>query len=115
MNERSIFMEALDKGTPDQRVAYLDEACASDAALRQRMETLLASHVDADSFLGTPVVERLAAQVATDVGMNVTFASASAGADHSLCFLSPSGKPDSLGCLGSYEIAEVIGRGGMGI
>jgi Tol biopolymer transport system component/serine/threonine protein kinase len=115
MNERSIFMEALDKDTPDRRAAYLDEACASDAALRQRMETLLASHVDADSFLGTPVVERLAAQIATDPGLNATCASTPTGADHSLSFLGPSDKPGSLGRLGSYEIEEVIGRGGMGI
>ena len=32
-----------------------------------------------------------------------------------LTFLSPSDKPDSLGRLGSYEVQEVIGRGGMGI
>ena len=60
MNERAIFMEALEKGTPDQRSTYLDEACAGNAALRQRVEALLESHEHACSFLGKPVPERLA-------------------------------------------------------
>jgi WD40 repeat protein len=33
----------------------------------------------------------------------------------SLSFLSPSEKPDHLGRLGTYEVTEVIGRGGMGV
>ena len=32
-----------------------------------------------------------------------------------LDFLKPSEDPDVLGCLGQYEITEVIGRGGMGV
>jgi len=32
MNERSIFLEALDKDDPTQRSAFLDTACAGDAA-----------------------------------------------------------------------------------
>src|SRR5574341_778520 len=47
------------------RSAYLDEACGSDAALRQRVEALLASHEQAGSFLGTPVPQRLAEKRAT--------------------------------------------------
>ena len=47
MNERSIFMEALEKDTPARRSAYLEEACGGDAVLRQRIEALLASHEQA--------------------------------------------------------------------
>ena len=60
MNERSIFMEALEKDTPARRSAYLAGACGGDAALRQRAEALLASHEQAGSFLGKSVAERLA-------------------------------------------------------
>ena len=31
MNERSIFMEALEKDTPARRFAYLEGACGGDA------------------------------------------------------------------------------------
>ena len=60
MNERSIFMAALDKDSPARRSAYLEEACGGDAVLRQRIEALLASHEQAGSFLGKPVPECLA-------------------------------------------------------
>src|SRR5687768_11263149 len=60
MNERSIFMDALAKETPAERSAYLGEACGGDAALRQRVEALLASDEQAGSFLGKPVPQRLA-------------------------------------------------------
>jgi len=65
MNERSIFMAALERDTPRERSAYLNEACGGDAALRQRVEALLVSHEHAGSFLRTPVPERLADRVAT--------------------------------------------------
>ena len=32
MKERTIFLAALDEGTPAERAAYLDEACGGDAA-----------------------------------------------------------------------------------
>ena len=38
MNERAIFIEALDRDTPGDRAAYLDEACDGDPALRERVE-----------------------------------------------------------------------------
>src|SRR5262245_20506042 len=115
MNERSIFMAALERDTREERAAYLDEACAGDLDLRRRVEALLASHVEAGSFLGTPVVERLAEQLATEAGDHATPISEHAVPKLSLSFLSPSDKPGSLGRLGHYEIEEVIGSGGMGI
>jgi eukaryotic-like serine/threonine-protein kinase len=51
MDERSIFMAALERDSLAERSAYLDEACAGDSALRQRIEALLASHEQAGSFL----------------------------------------------------------------
>jgi hypothetical protein len=46
-----IFFAALEKGSPQERAAYLDEACASDADLRRRVEKMLAAQVEAGSFL----------------------------------------------------------------
>jgi WD40 repeat protein/serine/threonine protein kinase len=51
MSERAIFIAALEKDDPAERAAFLDEACADDRPLRQRIERLLKAHEPADSFL----------------------------------------------------------------
>lgn len=50
---KNVFNEALERD-PAQRAVFLDEACAGDAALREEVESLLASHQDADGFLEEP-------------------------------------------------------------
>jgi serine/threonine protein kinase len=114
-NERTIFVEALEKDAPAERSAFLDEACAGDAALRRRVEALLRSHAQAGAFLGKPVPERLAAELPTlEVGDAPTDPVAEDSAE-SLDFLEPSDQPGVLGRLAHYSILEVVGRGGMGI
>src|SRR5262249_1089165 len=61
MNERAIFFEALDLAGPAERAAFLDRACAGDAALRQRVEALLLCHANAGDFLARPAPQQLAA------------------------------------------------------
>ncbi|MHC4406583.1 MAG: hypothetical protein ACYTG0_43715, partial [Planctomycetota bacterium] len=56
MSDREIFMAALDKTSPNERNAYLDEICGDDAELRRRVEALLQSYDDAGSFLEEPVL-----------------------------------------------------------
>src|SRR5262245_44478272 len=46
MNEEALFDAALDKPTTADRRAFLDEACAGDPRLRQRVEQLLAADED---------------------------------------------------------------------
>src|SRR5262245_12468541 len=117
MNERSIFLEALDQADPTQRSAFLDLACAGDAALRQRVEALLKSHAEPGGFLDKlapdRVAEELAMRQASEETQGDTPGHGKAGED--LGFLTPAEKPDSLGRLGHYEVQEIIGRGGMGV
>src|SRR5208282_5111285 len=47
--EVAIFAAALELPA-DQRGAYLDKACAGDAALRRQVEALLRVHDDAGDF-----------------------------------------------------------------
>src|SRR5438874_13176908 len=99
MNERAIFMEALDKETQAERSAYLDKACGGDTALRQRVEALLTSHEQAGSFLGKPVPERLAEGLAapeTPTEMQAESPAGDGGGER-LDFLTPSDKPSSMG------------------
>src|SRR5438105_536390 len=97
VTERSVFLEALEKKDPAMRAAYLDTACAGRPALRQRIEELLRSHDEADTFLEVPALEQMAA------------------AERSLAFLGPPREPGALGRLDHYEVLEVVGRGGAGV
>jgi tetratricopeptide (TPR) repeat protein len=51
MDEEALFAAALDKATAAERQAFLDETCGADAALRRRVERLLAAHDRAAGIL----------------------------------------------------------------
>src|SRR5262249_9127602 len=138
MNERDIFIAALEKTDPVERSAYLDQACGGNTALRRRVEVLLRASDQAGNFLETPAGE----QVAADAGVSAvrtegTEASGQppAAAPHDqpdpdatqgepaeqagerawLCFLEPSPREGALGRLGHYHILELLGQGAFGI
>ena len=54
MNEQSIFLEALEKTTPQELTAWLDASCGGDGQLRERVEALLRRHHEASGFLEQP-------------------------------------------------------------
>ena len=109
MNERSIFMAALERESPPERSAYLDEACGGDAALRQRVEALLASHEQETSFLSMPVPERLAEKLATPQQME------EARGDRPAAQERPGPLPEGQGSrIGPYKLLQELGEGGMG-
>src|SRR2546429_1378684 len=101
MSEESIFAAALEKRTPQERAAFLDAACAGDAALRRRVETLLASDERAGSFLLKPPSDVHAPAT------NPDSAAPSPRADDS------DEGPGSR--IGPYRLIEQIGEGGMGV
>jgi len=116
MNERDIFLEALEKPTAAERVAFLDTVCGDDQALRTRLEALLQSHDGAGEFLGKSAVERVAEKLASaEEGGETEGVAAPAPVEERLDFLAPSQMAGSLGRIAHYEVQEVIGRGGMGI
>jgi eukaryotic-like serine/threonine-protein kinase len=115
MNERSLFIAALERNTPAEREAFLDEACAGDPALRVRVEALLASHQQAGDFLGKPAPQRLVEDLAARGAPDETRGEPRPGGGEALDFLDSPGRPGSLGRLGHYEASEVLGRGGMGV
>jgi len=54
MNESQVFTNALKLGTPAERAAYLDEACAGNPVLRGAVDGLLRAHASDPDFLEQP-------------------------------------------------------------
>jgi serine/threonine protein kinase/WD40 repeat protein len=89
MNEQAIFSAALTQER-ERRAAYLHEACGGDAALRQRIEMLLAAHEQAGSFMQQPAAG----------GLTEAYRPISEG-------------PGAV--IGPYKLLQQIGEGGFGV
>jgi len=97
-NLRAVFLNALEIRDPEQRKAYLAQACKGDDKLRAEVEALLEAHEQAGSFLESPPACR---EVSGSAG-GVT--------------LDQPDKIDGPGTLiGRYQFLELIGEGGMGL
>ncbi len=87
---KEIFQSALDRA-PEERSSYLACECGGDEALRNEVESLIASHEKDGSFIDSPAYEAVADMLTGDQEL----------------------KPGQV--IGSYEIISFISRGGMGV
>jgi serine/threonine protein kinase len=115
VNEVSIFAAAVEKADPAERAAYLDDVCRHDAALRGRVDSLLAAHDHAGQFLERPAVDATHAHPGQSGETRTYDCEQSELEAEARSILEPSAKPDALGRIGPYEVLEVLGRGGFGI
>ncbi len=51
---KQIFLEALDRDSPEEILSFIDQACGNDQELRSRVDALLKAHQDVGQFLGGP-------------------------------------------------------------
>jgi serine/threonine protein kinase len=104
MTEETVFAAALEKTNPTEQATFLDQACAGDAALRARVETLLRSHERTHNSLTRPVAEH---------GPTGTYMP-NLGDDASAT--SPQALSDAAGTtIGPYRLVQKLGEGGMGV
>jgi serine/threonine protein kinase len=101
--EVAVFATALELPA-DQRGAYLDQACAGDAALRQRVEALLRVHDDAGEFFD---------QLAAAAKPVPAEGAASNPNDTIRLFDIPTAKVGDR--IGRYKLLQQIGEGGCGV
>ena len=113
MTERELFTEALTRSDPNERAAFLVDACAGDDTLRRRVEALLARHAQVDSRLDRPA-DLLADLAAPNSALLTSDKTADAGGQLA-GLLTPSERPGSLGRVGHYDVLEIRGQGGFGI
>ena len=85
--EESIFADALNQASPDERAAFINAACGENIAMRARIQQLLKSHTEAGSFLCKPMANTV---------------------EHNML-----ARPGTI--IGPYKLREQIGEGGFGI
>src|SRR5438552_10811353 len=97
MNERDVFIAALQKQNAADRSAFLVEACGGNTDMREQVEALLHENEQLGSFLESPAVALAApGDVRGDVDATPL-----------------AERPGTV--IGPYKLLEQIGEGGFGV
>jgi serine/threonine protein kinase/Tol biopolymer transport system component len=91
MDIKSIFADALEKESPEERTAYLDATCGKDTDLRRKVEALLVAYQKSDDVYDEPIID-------SGIKLEDFTISEKAGM-----------------IIGRYKLLEKIGEGGMAI
>jgi serine/threonine protein kinase len=130
-NLMTIFAEALERSDEAARAAYLHSACGDDAALRERVEALLAAHEGAGRFLepdscamsGTAAPETQGAPRASvpETRASSQMVNKEQRSDGATTTIAGPGRADrphgfvaGQVIAGRYTLLDVLGEGGMG-
>ena len=92
----TILAQAVEIAAPEERQAFVEQACAGDAELQRQVERLIANHFQAGSFLERPAV-------AMDPDGTAGWETAGVG------------RTARARSIGPYKLLEQIGEGGMGV
>lgn len=92
MNEESLFQQAIAIQSPQERMRFLEQACADQSEQRDNVLALLAAH-DSDD----PLLDRSNGLAETNLLASQTM-------------------PDQIGRqIGHYKLLQQIGQGGFGV
>src|SRR5262245_45518368 len=95
--QKEIFLTAVDMSLPEERAAFLAQACESNPSLRHQIEVMLRAHFTPDSFLEKP---------AAAMGPTI---------DEFPRRPEEHGVPERPGAhVGPYKLLQELGEGGMG-
>ena len=103
-SEKSIFLEALDIESIDDRNAFVQAACRGDAALLASVTSLLREHERDDNPIDTPIIAKsdrrrlFNSETESYVAVNQSFSGQAIGT-----------------MIGPYKLMEQIGEGGFGL
>jgi len=95
--QKDIFLKAIDMSSPDERAAFVEQACGSDEALRRQVEAMLQAHATpiaswkSRRHLGSPLMLRTGFRRQTCCPAKVVGTR-----------------------IGPYKLLEQIGEGGYG-
>jgi serine/threonine protein kinase len=108
MTEESLFLAALEKPTPAERQAFLEEACGLDVALRARVQLLLEADARARGILERRANDAAPMPIAPGATVDST-----PGPPETEAYADPTARVGAI-LAAKYKLVEEIGEGGMG-
>ena len=103
-SEKSIFLEALDIESTEERIAFVEAACRGDRVLLTSVSALLREHEREDNPVDTPIVAKGERHPFADADAESVFDANNSFSGHALGTM-----------IGPYKLLEQIGEGGFGL